>query len=80
MRVLAVDAPPVVNEDVETAEYEHKEGRRPLRLETDSNHRTCGNANQGDEYAGEAPFSAEHKADEEEDQKDASREQEARND
>ena len=78
--MLAVDAPPVVYEDVETTKYEHKEGRRPLRLKTNSDHSACGNANQGNEYADKAPLSTEHKADEEEDQKNASRKQEARND
>ena len=77
--MLAVDTPPVVDENVERAEYEYKEGGRPLCLETDGNHSARHQADQGDKHADEAPLSSEDEPNEEEDQEHASRKEEAVN-
>lgn len=72
-----VDAPEVVDEDVEDAEHQDQEPCRPLRLETDGDHDARHQADDGDEHAGDAPLSTEDESDEEEDEQDAAREQEA---
>ena len=72
-----MNAPPVVDEDIESTQDQDKEGRRPLRLETNGNHRAGGETNERDEGASNAPFATEGKADEEEDEKDTAGKQEA---
>ena len=45
LRVRRVDAPPVVDEHVESAQSYNKECRGPLGLETDCDHGACRETN-----------------------------------
>ena len=65
--VCTVHAPPVVDEDVEDTQDKDKEGRGPLGLEADGNHRAGGKTNERDKEASNAPFTPEGKANEQED-------------
>ena len=76
LRVRAVNAPPVIDEDVENAEDDDQERGGPLRLETDGDHRACCETDQGHEDTTDAPFTAEGEADEEEDKQDTARQEE----
>lgn len=64
----AIDAPPVVDEDIERAEHNHEERSGPLRLEADGNHCARAEPNKRDKYATDAPFTSEHESDEQEDE------------
>lgn len=77
LRVRRVDAPPVVDEHVESAESYNKECRGPLCLETDGDHDASRETNDRDEQPSDAPLSTEDKTDEQEDEQDTSGEQEA---
>ena len=75
--VSAVDAPPVVDKDVEDAEDEDEERGRPLGLEADGNHRARGETDERHKEPSDAPLAAEGEANEEENEQDASRKEEA---
>lgn len=77
LRVSRVDAPPVVNEDVEDAQKSDKETGTPLGLEADGDHDTGAQTNDGDDDTGERPVPLENKTDEEEDEENSARELEA---
>lgn len=69
--VLLVQAPPVVDEDVEQAEEDDEESGRPLGLETDDDHATGDEAKDGNDDAGKGPFTSNEEADKEEDEQDS---------
>ena len=75
--MCAVNAPPVVDQNIEDAQYKHKEGRRPLGLEADGNHSARRQADQGHEGTSDAPLAAESETNEEEDKQKTARKQEA---
>ena len=75
--VRAINAPPIIDKDIEGTEDNHEECRRPFGLETDGNHSASGKTNQRDKCSRNAPLSPKHKSDEEEDEQNTSCEQEA---
>lgn len=77
LRVRRVHAPPVVDEHVEDAQQEDEERGAVLCLEANGDHDAGSEADDGDEHAGKGPGALEDKADEEEDEEDASGELEA---
>jgi len=64
--VARADGPPVVGEDVEYAQHDDEEGGGPLGFEADRHHDTCGEPEDGDEDAHDAPGALEDKPDEQE--------------
>ncbi len=74
-----VDAPPVVDEDVEDAERANQERSGPFRLEANCNHDARREPDHRDEKPCNAPLSPEDETDEEEDEQDTPREKEATN-
>ena len=64
----AMDAPEVVDEDVEDAEDDNKERASPLCLESNSNHRARSQTNKRDKYTGNTPLPTEREANEQEDE------------
>jgi hypothetical protein len=73
-----VDAPEVVDEDVEDTQYDDKEHAGPLCLETNCNHSACTNSNERYKGTRNAPLATESEANEQEDQQDTAREEEAK--
>ena len=62
LRVCGVDAPEVVDEDVEDTEHDDEECASPLGLEADSNHCAGTKTDEGDKCTRKAPLSAEREA------------------
>lgn len=56
MRVSRWYTPPVVGEDVECAQNKDEEGGGPLCFETDGDHDTGGETENGNKDTGDAPF------------------------
>jgi hypothetical protein len=69
--------PPVICEHVEHAQNDHKECGRPFSFETNSDHNAGREANDRNEYTGDAPCALNDESDEEEDEKHTSCEKEA---
>jgi hypothetical protein len=67
-------SPEVVDQNVEDTQDENKQRRAPLGLESNHNHDTCDQTNDGDHHSPDGPLSAEHEADEEEDEEHTTRE------
>lgn len=61
-----VNAPPVIDEDVEDWKDNNEERSRPLGLEPNSNHSARRKADQGHNETGDRPSSLNHKTKEEE--------------
>lgn len=59
-----VNAPPVVNEDVEDAQDDHQERGRPFGLEPDGYHDASRKAHNGDKYTCNTPLALENEPDE----------------
>lgn len=72
-----VNAPPVVDENVEDTEENHKEARRPLGFEANRNHSASCKSKDRHKCARNRPFPVEHKPDEKEDQEYTAHELEA---
>ena len=72
-----MDAPEVVDENVEDTEHDDKESCRPLRLEADRDHDTSRKTDDRDKYTSNAPLPTESESDEQEDEENATGEQEA---
>jgi hypothetical protein len=66
-----VNAPPVVDENVENREKNDQEARGPLGLEANSNHSTCHKTHDGHKRTRGSPFTTERKSNEKEDQEHA---------
>jgi len=71
-----VYAPPVVGENVEHAQNEDKECSRPFRFESNGDHGTSPESNDGDKYANESPLSLKDKSNKEENEEHTSGEKE----
>lgn len=78
LRVRRVDAPPVVNEHIEHAQEDNQEARRPLGLETDSNHRARSETEHGHERTRNGPLAVEHESNEQENEEHAASKLEAK--
>lgn len=74
--MTSVYTPPVVDEHVEDTEGDYKEGRRPLRFETNSHHDASCKPNQRNKEAGEGPLTLNHESKEEENKEDTARQKE----
>lgn len=59
-----MDTPPVVCKYIEDAQNENEERRRPFRLESNSNHHASHQAEDRDEYSGDAPRALQNEAEE----------------
>jgi hypothetical protein len=68
-----VDAPPIVDENIEYTQDENEERRGPLGLEANSNHRAGGETNQRDKRTSNAPLATECETNEKEDKQDTAR-------
>lgn len=68
--VMGVEAPEVVDDEVEYAQNENEHGGAPLGLESDHDHDACNETSQADNDSPETPVASEHETDEKEDQKD----------
>lgn len=75
--VSRVDAPPVVDEDVENTEEGHQETGTPFRLESNGDHDTSAETDNGNEDPGERPVTLEDESDEQEDKEDTTSKLEA---
>lgn len=75
-RLMAWDIP-VVDQHVKDAQKRHQEARRVLGLETNSDHDARAETDNRDEHASDGPVALEDKADEEEDEQNATSELEA---
>jgi len=71
-----VDTPPIIYGNVENTERDDEECCRPLGFEANGNHNACNKTEQREERASDAPFALENKAEEKEDEEDATREKE----
>ena len=71
VRVVRVQGPEVVDQDVEDAEDDHQQNRAELGLEPHNHHNAGHEANQADKDPAKAPVAAEDEADKEEDEQDA---------
>ena len=60
--------PPVIDKDVEYAQDDNEENRRPLGLEANSDHNAGGKSKQGEENAPNAPSSLQDDPQEKENQ------------
>lgn len=69
LRVLVMNAPPVVNEYVEDGEEDDQESSRPFRLESKDNHDTSRQTNEGKCETNKRPLSLESNSNEKEDEK-----------
>lgn len=72
-----MDAPPIVDQNVEDAQKEDQERRAPLRLEADDDHDASAEAKERNEDTRERPGALEDEADEEEDEQNSTGELEA---
>jgi ABC-type nickel/cobalt efflux system permease component RcnA len=61
-----VDAPPVVDKDVENRKKDDEERSGPLCLEADGDHDAGTEADDGNDHARECPCALKHKSDEKE--------------
>ena len=77
LRVGGVDAPEVVDEDVEDTENDDEECASPLGLEADCNHDTCTQAHDRDEDTHDGPLTLDDESEEEEDEENTAGEKEA---
>ena len=68
---MATYCPEVVHKQVENTENDHQKYGTPLCLEPYDNHDTCHKADKTDQDSPNAPFTREHKANEEKDQQDS---------
>lgn len=66
-----MDAPPIINEDIEHREQDDEEGGGPLGFEAHRDHAARDEPEDRDEYPGEGPCTLEHEPQEQEDQQDA---------
>lgn len=69
----STNRPEIVHKQIEQAQQNHKQNSRGLSLESNNNHHASHESNQADQNPPEAPFTREHKAHEQEDQKDTAR-------
>jgi len=77
LRMVGMNSPPRVDEDVEAREEKDEEGRRPLGFESDDDHDTGSETKEGDDDSSEGPLPLEDESDEEEDEQDSAGELEA---
>ena len=77
LRVCGVYAPPVVCEHVEYAQNDDEEDSRPFGLEANGYHAAGSETEERDEYSCNAPSTLEDKAEEQEDEENATSKQEA---
>lgn len=74
VRVVRVQCPEVIDQDIEDAQNNNQHDGAPLGLEANHHHNARHEAKQADSDAPEAPVAAEDEADEQEDQQDTARE------
>ena len=74
VRVVGVQSPEVVDQQVEDAENDDEHDSAELGLETDNNHDASDKSKQTDADSPEVPVAAEDEADEEEDEENTARE------
>lgn len=71
LRVSSVDAPPIVNEDIEDAQKSDKETGTPFGLKAHGDHDTGAQTDDGDDDTGEGPVALEDETNEKEDEEDS---------
>jgi len=76
LRMLGWYTPPVVGESIENTENDNEEGCGPFGFETDGHHGAGGKSEDGDEQPGNGPFTLNDESEEEEDEKDTTRQEE----
>lgn len=72
-----MDRPPIVDKHVEDAQKSDQEASGPFCLESNSDHDTGSQSDNGDEHSGERPVSLEDESNEEEDEEDSTGQLEA---
>lgn len=67
-----MNAPPVVNENIESGEQQHEERSTPLCLEANRDHDACSQSKNGNNDTCNVPVALEDEADEQEDEEHTS--------
>lgn len=70
LRMCRVNAPPVVNENVENGQDNNEKRSRPLSLESNGNHPASPKADQRHDEPGDGPLTLNHKPKEKENEED----------